>query len=67
MMFILNKKIMAERIREHRPLYHRLNQLILQAFEEINHSSKEGREIISPDPATEEYENEELENQEIED
>lgn len=31
--FILNKKIIAERIREHRPLYHRVNQLIFQAFE----------------------------------
>lgn len=35
MKFIVNKKVMAERVREHRPIYHRLNQIILGVFEEM--------------------------------
>lgn len=66
MKFILNKKVMAERIREHRPLYHRLNQLIFQAFEEMTTSTKVSRETISPNAATEESDNQQLENEEIE-
>ena len=65
--FILDKKIMAEKIREHRPLYHRLNLLIFQAFEEMAVSSKGSRQIISPNAATEESDNQQIENEEVED
>ena len=57
MKFILNKKVMAEKIREHRPIYHRLNQLIFQAFEVMTTPTKTAREGIIPIVATEEYEN----------
>jgi hypothetical protein len=32
MNFGVDKKIMAERVREHRPLYSRMHQIILEAF-----------------------------------